>query len=122
MKLRIRGNSLRLRLTKTEVAQLASSGKVEEFVDFGTSGTTLVYGIEVSNDRHDIAATFDNGRICVYVPKENANAWTQTDLVGLESGQNDMKIVVEKDFACAQPRTGEDEADMFPNPASALCG
>ena len=44
MKLRIRGNSARLRLTKTEVKHLAEKGLVEEKTDFG-NGQTLVYAI-----------------------------------------------------------------------------
>ncbi|MBL9108770.1 MAG: hypothetical protein JNM74_05850, partial [Myxococcales bacterium] len=44
MKLRTRGRSIRLRLTRTEVARLAAGERVEERVPFGP-GTALVYGI-----------------------------------------------------------------------------
>ena len=45
MKLRIQGNSLRLRLTQKEVAQLCEWGRVESVVEF-SPGQELVYLLE----------------------------------------------------------------------------
>ena len=45
MKLRLQGNSLRLRLTRSEVMYLCEAGMVEESVDFGI-GTGLIYRIQ----------------------------------------------------------------------------
>lgn len=42
MKLRIQGNSLRLRLTQKEVAQLRDRGHVKSFIEFAP-GHSLVY-------------------------------------------------------------------------------
>src|SRR5208337_4503485 len=45
MKLRIHGNSLRLRLNRTEVAELAQSGRVENALEFGQR-SKLIYSVE----------------------------------------------------------------------------
>jgi hypothetical protein len=123
MKLRLRANSLRLRLTRTEVSAFGTAGKVEEIVNFGRKGQKrLVYALERSSNGDEVAATFDNDRVCVYIPREKAHEWVSTDLVGIQASQNELTILIEKDFACAQPRIGEDESDMFANPNSDLCG
>lgn len=45
MKLRLQGNSLRLRLTRSEVVRLNGHGSVEEAASFG-SGGSLIYRIQ----------------------------------------------------------------------------
>jgi hypothetical protein len=47
--------------------------------------------------------------------------WAESEKVSISSEQNlddgeQLRILVEKDFACLAPRDGEDESDMFPNP------
>ena len=43
-------------------------------------------------------------------------------LFGLTGAAGSLRILVEKDFACLQPRAHEDESDLFPNPdASRTC-
>ena len=44
MKLRIRGNSLRIRLTKSEISRLQDGAKVEETISFATE-QKLIYEI-----------------------------------------------------------------------------
>jgi hypothetical protein len=45
MKLRLQGNSVRLRLTRSEVERLRDTGIVEESVDFG-GGEVLAYRLQ----------------------------------------------------------------------------
>ena len=45
MKLRLQGNSVRLRLTRSEVERLREIGLVEELVDFGTA-EVLAYRLQ----------------------------------------------------------------------------
>ena len=60
MKLRIRGNSIRLRLSRTEVAQFAGNGNVEDTVEFGSSQPGLVYCIRTTPDGATMIATIAN--------------------------------------------------------------
>jgi len=55
MKLRIQGNSLRLRLTQKEVAQVRNRGLVESHIEFAP-GHSLSYLLEGSPLVRDISA------------------------------------------------------------------
>lgn len=122
MKLRIRGNTLRLRLTRPELDEFASSGRCADKISFGGE-RSLVYAIERTAD-DAVSAVFHGNEIKVLVPAQLADAWTETDQVGFDAahksdGGDELKILVEKDFACLTPRTDEDTADNFPHPKTA---
>lgn len=117
MKLRIRGNSIRLRLLKSEVAELSEKGSVSETTDFG--GSRFAYSLEVGSDR--IGATFDGGTVTVSVPESEIREWAETDeKIGIETESNGLKILIEKDFACPTRTDDPDNLDAFANPG-AVC-
>ena len=121
MKLRIRGNSIRLRLTKTEIVQFADTGRVEETVEFGLSQTALSYQLYTTSDAETIRAKFEDNCLYILVPKPDAENWINSEKVGIEAGQplgdnKYLRLLLEKDFACLTDRTDEDETDAFPNP------
>ncbi|HEV7644018.1 MAG TPA: hypothetical protein VGO50_08775 [Pyrinomonadaceae bacterium] len=126
MKLRIRNNSLRLRLTQSEVAQFGENGYVEEVIEFGAvPASHLTYAL-IALPENDIAAKFEDGKITISIPSPQARQWVDSDQVGIETDQdigdgNKLRILVEKDFACAAPRHGEDDSDAFPNPNLPVC-
>lgn len=112
MKLRIRGDSLRLRLTRGEVAALAAEGRVEETTSFG-GGAVLRYAITLGDV---LGAKLDGSKIEVTVARETAERWARSDEVGIEGAQDALRILIEKDWSCLKPRDGEDDADAFPHP------
>lgn len=119
MKLRIRGNSLRLRLTRSEVDQFALTGRFADQISFGGE-QSLVYAIE-KTDTATVSAVFDDGEITVFVPAQIADNWVNTDEVGFEAAKligdrNELKLLIEKDFACLTSRSGEETDDNFPHP------
>ncbi len=120
MKLRIRDNSLRLRLTQVEVERLRRDGLVSARILF-PDGRELVYAVESSPASVAPAAFYAGNTITVRLPETNVLAWAATDQVSIEEEQlltdgERLKILVEKDFACLAPREGEDESDMYPHP------
>ena len=123
MKLRIRGNSIRLRLKRGEVESLAAGNKLVEETEF--PGTAFSYSLELS-DNEDMVASFDAGRIEVSMPREIIPEWADTDLVTLYSeqdlsGNGKLEILVEKDFSCLEPghhRNCEDDQDTYPHPSA----
>ena len=129
MKLRIRGNSIRLRLSKSEIVQLAAGGQVTDEVQFSASAQDrLTYSVSTSANQDDVTANFTDRGISVIMPAQYAFDLANTEQVGLEHLQpiDDkafLRITVEKDFQCLQPRIDEDESDNFshPEPESA-CG
>jgi hypothetical protein len=57
----------------------------------------------------------------VHLPEQVALSWCRSNEVTLAGAQPaaadaELRIVVEKDFACLTAREGEDESDNFPNP------
>ncbi|MBI1183473.1 hypothetical protein GC194_04345 [bacterium] len=119
MKLRIKGNSIRLRLTQSEVAQFAETEICFDRISFGS--TELVYQLHMA-EVESMKADLTNNTLSVEVPYESAEKWATSDEeVSLEHYQplqngEQLYILVEKDFACLKPRDNEDESDNFPNP------
>lgn len=123
MKLRIRGNSIRLRLLKSEVELLSQRQRVEETIVFGpTPQEKLTYAIEVSEHSDKVSAGMCNGELCVTLPADVAKEWTGTERVGIEAAAEDangnIEITVEKDFVCLTRVDDPDNKDAYPNPDS----
>ncbi|HEX7718824.1 MAG TPA: hypothetical protein VF389_03370 [Woeseiaceae bacterium] len=124
MKLRIQDNSVRLRLTRTEVDQLSDEGEVSASALF-PGGSSLQYAVTSSPQAHTVEARFDPAGIVVVIPQAEVQAWARSEQVSItgstkvsdkSSSNAALTILVEKDFACLKPREGEDESDMFPHP------
>ena len=113
MKLRLRHNSIRLRLTRSEVDQFQRSGQVQETLDFPQ--TPLVFSLESSPDAETISASFLGGRLSVAVPLAQGRAWATTEEVGFEGVFKGLSILIEKDWPCLHPSATED-ADTFARP------
>lgn len=119
MKLRIRGNSVRLRLSQSETVQLDETGTVADSIEFPPGGR-LEYGIEVG-DVPALEASYDQSGIKVTVPSDTASTWLEPQEVTISAEQSlgggrVLTILIEKDFACLAPREGEEDSDAFPNP------
>lgn len=120
MKLRTRGNSIRLRLAQADLATLLEHGAVEERVEF-PDGNVLGYRLE-STPKQEPAAAYANGTVIVRFPKAAIDAWADPAEVALsaacEIGSGVLHVLVEKDYRCLSPREGDDEKGLFPNPAA----
>lgn len=121
MKIRIQANSIRLRLSQSEVQAFAETGRVEDRIQFGTGpGESLAYIMERAAGRQ-LSAAYAAGQIIIFVPADAGSEWAATDQVAMENEMdlgegNTLRILVEKDFKCLTERAGEDESDNFPNP------
>lgn len=122
LKLRIRRNSIRLRLGESEVAKLVSTGRVTESIQFSAPPEgRLQYTLVASPDATQIAADFALNEITLTVPVSLAQQWGNSAEVGMTHEQPigngaHLTILIEKDFNCLAPRPGEDESDTFANP------
>jgi hypothetical protein len=118
MKIRIKGNSLRYRLTKSEISTLAQQGIMKEQTKF--PGSTLTYAIKATTDP-ELSATFEQETITLSVPNHMLQQWADTNQVGLEQhmllqGGGSLLLLIEKDFKCIDADAGEDQSDFFENP------
>ncbi|MFZ9388259.1 MAG: DUF7009 family protein [Chitinophagaceae bacterium] len=119
MKIRIKGNSIRYRLTKTEIANFGKLGYVEEETRF-LNGPSFHYRLERRPGITSLDASYTENRICIYVPEPIASEWTATEVVGFNhtldtGGGNKLFLLIEKDFVCLD-HTFEDQSDNYPNP------
>jgi hypothetical protein len=125
MKLRIKSNSIRLRLLRSEVERFAKVGQISEEIEFGTDRSSyLRYSLVTSPEAESISARFRGNEISIVVPVAIAKNWTSSDEVGIECeqpiGSESLNILVEKDFECIDRPDDPDRADAYPNP-SATC-
>lgn len=122
MKIRIKGNSVRVRLTRSEVAELCSSGIIWETTAFPSG--TFRYTVELSSKVETLTADLYPNKIALYLPFTDAKPWPENEVVGFEnemelpSGEK-LHLLLEKDFTCLESR-GEDESDQYPNPKASL--
>ncbi len=116
MKLRIKGNTVRFRLTQPEVAQLRDAGQVIESIDF--SGAALGYSVALAQGEAPFAADFRDGIIEVRIPPAAVQQWADSGEEGLYGRSGAVEIAIEKDFQCLHQAAGGDEAEAFPNPAA----
>jgi hypothetical protein len=119
MKIRIKGNSLRYRLTRPEVERFAATGLVEEQINFGE--VALSYALCTTQDQR-LSVIFRDNRITVYLPSTLIDEWVSTDKMGFEeqmpleeNGAATLTLLVEKDYTCLDKVT-EDQSDHYPNP------
>ncbi len=124
MKIRIKGNFIRYRLTQTEVQRLADGAMLSESTCFGPGERqTFVYALQVKEGIDALQASFDGWSITLFIPAEAARTWHAESRVGFENEQEvapgqTLKLLLEKDFACLDD-THEDQADKYPNPNAA---
>ena len=128
MKLRIKGNSVRLRLGQSEVQRLASAGMVQESTRFGPSKEQrFAYALCVTLGEHCVTASFANRLLMVRVPINVIHQWMTTDQVSIHAVQGtgedgELRILIEKDFECIDAPPDESQEDAFPHPQlSAAC-
>ena len=126
MKLRIRGDSVRLRLTRGEVKALIEAGNVGEATRF-PGGGAFQYRLSAAADCKAVGASFDGATLTVSLPAELARRWGESDEVGirvaLALNPGELGILIEKDFPCVTARPGEDDSDAFGSdtPRSVAC-
>jgi len=112
MKIRIKDNTVRLRLTMSEIDQLGTQGEVSGRTEFIQQ--PLNYSI-VQTDTEALVASFVDHKITIGLSAVMIKELVQTDRIGFEGQSGKVKLLVEKDFACID-NTVEDQSDNFPNP------
>jgi hypothetical protein len=126
MKLRIKGNSLRFRVSPSEMRRLLDTGRIEETIYLGSDdGAKLTYALEHTPHVPAAPVRFRHQEITAVVSSQDAQRWAAGQDVGLygesQSSHGPLQFAVEKDFACLD-KSDADNADTFPNPnQGAIC-
>jgi hypothetical protein len=127
MKLRIKGNSLRLRVSRSELARFQAGGRIEETIHFTAAPeATLTYALESALKPSPMTVRYGSREVTVILSEDRARIWETQSEIGvyttLDMGSaGSLEVAVEKDFACLD-RSDEDNSDAFANPhAGATC-
>lgn len=118
MKIRIKGNSVRYRLTRSEVEKFSREGYIEEITEFPSS--TFKYALKASKNIDSLDVDMTENTITIFFPDAEKVEWYQSDRVTykdlkkLANGKS-IGILVEKDFVCLD-HVDEDQSDNYPNP------
>ena len=117
MKLRILNNSVRLRLSKSEVQNLIQKPSIEAKTNF-PSGESLRYRLE-KGDSEEVS--FSNNELVVRIDTHETEAWCKSEKVGIrksfESKTGPLIVLIEKDFQCLVGDEKIDQSDQFAHPA-----
>jgi uncharacterized protein DUF7009 len=126
MKLRIKGESLRLRVSRSDLERLMQESRIDETIHFGSlPNEKWTYALELGAKEGALSIRYAANEVAVILSNSEAKNWVDTDAVGVygevEGGAGSLELIVEKDFACLDRQDGED-ADAFPNPkAGRVC-
>lgn len=116
MKIRIKDNSIRLRLTKSDVAQLKDIGLV--------SCKTVIapdqifnYVLKVEPSVQTISASYSEETVTIILPLIQADILTNTDEITIKGSQTNgeegnLFLLIEKDLQCLDP-SHDDQSDMY---------
>lgn len=104
MKLRIYGNSLRLRLSPNDLDVMLEEGRVESWTGFGPD-KRFVYALETNPDIETLVAEFDQDALTLAIPSAWLEKWSEDERIGFESmqaidGDQKLHLLVEKDMGC----------------------
>lgn len=112
MKIRIKDNSVRFRLTQAEVHELGENGIVSSLTQF--ADRPFIYMVKRTNDT-ELSADFIENRIVMKMPEAMVEELVMTDRIGFDGESGIVKLLIEKDFVCID-NTVEDQSDNYPNP------
>lgn len=118
MKIRIKGNSVRYRLTKTEVETFCKKGSFSEQTTFNSN--TFTYRLIAKENIPNLEAEFLNDTITLFLPKKETSVWATSNRVSYKNtmilhNAEELHLLLEKDFICMD-ETVEDQSDNYPNP------
>lgn len=118
MKLRIKGNTIRFRLSKCEVADFAEQNIISETTNF--IGNKFNYGLVTDPKLDYVDISFIESNLIIKLPSETAKRWTDSNEVGIyhniSTGEGKiLQLTIEKDFKCLD-ETIEDQTDNYENP------
>lgn len=119
MKIRIKDNSVRFRLTQTEVAALGN-GETLTSNTHVAPGAVLRFSLCAAGDT-PARATLAETHLTVTLPAASTREWATGDTVSIAASQSlgdaaSLSLLIEKDFACLTERPGDDDADCFEHP------
>lgn len=123
MKLRINGNSIRIRVTQAEFQAFMDYGSVADILEIPEQ--PISYALEKCGEKEmNVSRLGDSIR--VGLPDDKVREWRSEDCTGFTHIQNvgnkAIKIIVEKELKCPTPEDCKADPDAFPRPKNEASG
>lgn len=114
MKVRCVDQSVRLRLRKSDIAQLLETGRVQVQLK-GPGNFSLTYLLQM-DEGEGLRCSQQGTELRFFLPATEIIQWAHSNEVGIErtlsTASEDFHFLLEKDFPC-KDRPDEDKADFF---------
>ena len=122
MKIRIKENSVRFRLTKSEVATFCKEGFFALQTDFNEK--VFNYAVKAVKGIENLSVSYEGDSIQMLVPDAVRKDWADSNRIGFENtietkNGKSIYLLLEKDFVCLDETT-EDQSDNYPNPKTEM--
>jgi len=121
MKIRIKDNSVRFRLSASDLKKLRKKGEIVSECRFGTS-QVFKYSVvsKKGGNSEYLCIDLKKNHIKIELSASDVKEWIKSDLEGFDAEMDNgskggLYVLIEKDWQCLTPRD-EDESDLFPNP------
>jgi hypothetical protein len=121
MKLRIKGNSLRLRVSRSELNRFLGGERIADTVRFAPAPEAkLTYALLRGPAAPGAQVQYSGQEVTVLLSAQQTELWAQENEVGVYTSvdlgaEGALELIVEKDFACLDG-SEEDNKDTFTNP------
>jgi len=108
MRLRIRGNSLLFRISRSELSQLHKTGRLEETVYFSLDGASkLVYALEHAQVIETATLRYQTPEILILLSSSEVSDWIGSGRKGVYAAidlgnRGELELLIEKDFELLQ--------------------
>jgi hypothetical protein len=105
MKLRINGNLLEFRISRSELARLSEAGRLKETIYWSRDGTSkLVYGLGTERSLRVASLRYESPEVLIVFPSNAIKEWAESDRSGIYASidlgaRGSLEAFVEKDFA-----------------------
>ena len=105
MKVRFKGNSIRLQVSSSEFARIRAGARIEETVHFAEPPEAmLIYVLEAARQAPPVKVRYDDRQVTVIVSEDQARNWGNGAQHGVHTTLDlgvagSVEVIVEKDFA-----------------------
>lgn len=116
MKFRCVHNSIRIRIRKSDMQQLADNGKITETISF-PAGNTFGFSLSLNENIEVATAVYKDNFVQVLLPHSTAHTWIKSSEISLAHEQTltngeTLHLLIEKDLPCLD-RPEENKSDTF---------
>lgn len=99
MKIRFDKNKLVVRVSDEEIQQLKDFGQLTECFAFPPNNHQLMFRLLIAQDETPFSVSYEGTQVKIWLDAESAKRWLSSDEISLQTMQQNISIIVEKDLS-----------------------